>query len=93
MQTKTIAIVNRWGVHARSAAKLAQLCGGFASKISVCSCSETEGQWVDAKSIMALMLLAAGQGIQLKFQVEGEDEEQAMEAIEALIQGHFGEEE
>ncbi len=87
MIEKQITIINKLGLHARAATKLAQCCNRFDCSVSIIK-GEME---IDAKSIMAIMLLAAGQGSKLLFKVVGGEELQAMEAIEVLINDYFGE--
>ncbi|GIX31865.1 MAG: phosphocarrier protein HPr [Porticoccaceae bacterium] len=82
-----ITIVNKLGLHARAAAKLASTAARFACTIR----TGMNGKLVDAKSVMSLMLLAAGQGTTLEFLFDGEDEAEACEAIRALIAERFGE--
>jgi phosphotransferase system HPr (HPr) family protein len=81
-------IVNRLGLHARAAAKLVHTAGGFQSRVTVLR----DGEEVDAKSILGLLLLAAGQGSRVTVRCEGEDEEQAMRAVTELIANRFEEE-
>ncbi|HEX4962701.1 MAG TPA: HPr family phosphocarrier protein [Thermoanaerobaculia bacterium] len=81
-------IVNRLGLHARAAAKLVHTAGGFQSRVTV----EKEGEEVDAKSILGILLLAAGQGSQVTIRCDGQDEEDAMRAVTALIANRFDEE-
>ena len=81
-------IVNRLGLHARAAAKLVHTAGGFQSKVTV----EKDGEEVDAKSILGVLLLAAGQGSQVKIRCDGSDEEQALRAVTDLISNRFDEE-
>ena len=81
-------IVNRLGLHARAAAKLVHTAGGFKSRVTV----EKDGEEVDAKSILGILLLAAGQGTQVTIRCDGEDEENAMSAVTALIANRFDEE-
>ena len=82
-----ITIINKLGLHARAAAKLATLARSFHSEIQL----EKEGHCVNAKSIMGIMMLAAGQGTQLNLQIDGEDEASAATALTGLIQDRFGE--
>ncbi|GAB1258329.1 HPr family phosphocarrier protein [Aurantivibrio plasticivorans] len=89
MVEQQITIINKLGLHARAAAKLAKTCGRFGSKITIGS-QQTR---VDGKSVMSLMLLAASKGTELVITSEGKDEQQAMEAIVALINNRFDEEE
>ena len=81
-------IVNRLGLHARAAAKLVHTAGGFQSRVMVLK----DGEEVDAKSILGLLLLAAGQGSRVTVRCEGTDEEQAMRAVTQLIANRFEEE-
>ncbi len=85
--TKEIAIQNRLGLHARPSAMFVKLCARFKSEIWV----EKDGEKVNGKSIMGLMMLAAGLGSRLRVTCEGEDAEAAMCEIEALIERKFGE--
>jgi phosphocarrier protein HPr len=89
MLTETIPIINKRGLHARAAAKFATLAAKFRCR----SQARTNGSWVDAKSVMSLMLLAATQGTNLEVSTEGDDEAGAMEAIKALINNRFEEDE
>ena len=81
-------IVNRLGLHARAAAKLVHTASGFQSRVTVAK----DGEEVDAKSILGVLLLAASQGTRVIIRSDGADEEQAMEAVTDLIAGRFGEE-
>jgi phosphocarrier protein len=81
-------IVNRLGLHARAAAKLVHTTGGFQSRVTIVK----EGEEVDAKSILGLLLLAAAQGSQVTIRCEGQDEEEALRAITQLIANRFDEE-
>lgn len=83
-----IIIQNKTGLHARPAAAFVQTASKFKSIISL----ETEGRKVDAKSIMGVMSLGAGQGKQLVLKAEGEDAEEALKALTELIGSKFGEE-
>lgn len=87
--TKELTIVNKLGLHARAAGKLAQLCQQFTSTITL----QLEDKQADANSIMAIMLLAGGQGKTVKVTVQGIDAPQALEAISQLISDKFDEEE
>lgn len=89
MLTESIPIINKRGLHARAAAKFATLAAQFRCR----SQARTNGSWVDAKSVMSLMLLAATQGTNLEVSTEGDDEARAMEAIKTLINNRFGEDE
>ncbi|HEX2463559.1 MAG TPA: HPr family phosphocarrier protein [Thermoanaerobaculia bacterium] len=81
-------IVNRLGLHARAAAKLVHLASSFESDVHLVS----DGEVVDAKSILGVLLLAAAQGMTITVRCSGRDEQEALAAITALIAGRFGEE-
>jgi phosphocarrier protein len=87
IETK-IKVVNKLGLHARASSKLAQLAGRYASDIRL---GKEDEALVDAKSIMGLMLLAAGIGSSLILRVEGKDEEEAVAAISKLFADKFDE--
>jgi len=87
--TRELQIINKLGLHARAAAKLVKLSSSFASNIDI----EKEGQRVNSKSIMGVMMLAAGCGSMVTLTVEGEDETDAMDAVTDLINRRFDEEE
>lgn len=87
MQKSRITIINKLGLHARAASKFAQTSARFSSEIKV----HCQGKAVDGKSVMALMLLAAGKGVELELEVCGRDEDLAHETICALINDRFGE--
>lgn len=87
MIKRTITISNRLGLHARASAKLTKLAGGFASEVFM----SRNGRRVNAKSIMGVMMLAAGLGAEVELEVDGADEEAAMTALCALIADRFGE--
>ncbi len=89
MLKQTLCIVNKLGLHARAAAKLVKLASSFESHVQV----KRQQREVNGKSIMGVMLLAAGKGTEIELTVEGTDEEQAMEELSQLIQSGFGEEE
>jgi phosphocarrier protein len=82
-------IVNKLGLHARASAKLTQTAGRFASEVWM----ERKGRRVNAKSIMGVMMLAAGQGSVITLETGGSDEKEAMDALLDLIAGRFGEDE
>ncbi len=89
MKESEITLINRLGLHARAAAKLVNLSKSFASQVSLTK----DGNTVDGKSIMNVLLLAAPVDTVLELKVEGEDEQEAFEAIVALIEDRFGEDE
>ncbi len=80
-------IINKLGLHARASAKLTQVAGSFSSNIWV----SRNGRRVNAKSIMGVMMLAAGKGSKIIVETEGADEAPAMQAIQTLIADRFGE--
>jgi len=82
-------IVNKLGLHARASARLTQVASRFGAEIWL----SREGRRVNAKSIMGVMMLAAGKGSRVLVETEGKDADDAMAAILALIAERFGEEE
>lgn len=88
MLEKEITVKNKLGIHARPAALLVKNAGQFQSKIEI----KRDDLIVDGKSIMGVMMLAAEQGATLVFSIDGEDELQAMDAIEKLFEERFYEE-
>jgi phosphocarrier protein len=80
-------IVNKLGLHARAAAKLTHLAGGYKSEVFL----SRSGRRVNAKSIMGVMMLAAGQGSTVLIEASGDDAEQAIQALLQLIADKFGE--
>jgi phosphocarrier protein len=87
MMKSTARINNKLGLHARASAKLSKLAGGFRSDVWL----SRNGRRVNAKSIMGVMMLAAGLGSEIEIETEGEDEDAAMTAVRALIDDKFGE--
>jgi len=87
MIRRTVTISNKLGLHARASAKLTKLAGGFQSEVFM----TRSGRRVNAKSIMGVMMLAAGMGAEVEIEIEGTDEQTAMDAIVALIADKFGE--
>ncbi len=83
----TLTISNKLGLHARASAKFTKLAGSFRSEVFL---TRNERR-VNAKSIMGVMMLAAGMGSQVELEVEGEDEQLAAEALSALVNNKFGE--
>lgn len=83
-----VTIVNQLGLHARAATKLAQLCQKFNARIEL----HQEGKVADASSVLALLMLASSKGKTLQVCTDGEDGEQALQAVTALIRDGFGEE-
>lgn len=87
MQTQEITIVNKLGLHARASAKLTKLAGSFQ-----CDVWMSKGQRrVNAKSIMGVMMLAAGLGSHVVLETDGPQETEALQALVALIEDKFGE--
>jgi len=87
MIKNSIIISNKLGLHARASAKLTKLATGFKSEVFM----SRNGRRVNAKSIMGVMMLAAGLGADVEIETEGEDEQAAMTALVALINDKFGE--
>ena len=85
---KEITIINRLGLHARPAAMFVRIASRYRSEVWVAK----EGERINGKSIMGLMMLAAGQGSTLTIQCEGPDADKVMEELEELIQNKFSEE-
>jgi len=83
----SITISNKLGLHARASAKLTRLAGSFKSEVSL---TRNERR-VNAKSIMGVMMLAAGIGSVVDIEVDGPDEQAALDALVALINDKFGE--
>ena len=86
IETK-VTIVNKLGLHARAAAKFVGCAAAFSSRIR----AGTDGNMVDGKSIMSVMMLAAGKGTELDLYIEGDDEQAALDALSELIANRFGE--
>ena len=84
---KEITIINRLGLHARPAAMFVRISSRYRSEVWV----EKEGEQINGKSIMGLMMLAAGQGSKLTIRCEGPDADKAMEELEELIRKKFNE--
>jgi phosphocarrier protein len=82
-----VTIINKLGLHARAAAKFVSCATAFSSQIQ----AGKDGQLVDGKSIMSIMMLAAGKGTVLDLQIEGRDEAAALEALQTLIENRFDE--
>ncbi|HET9160366.1 MAG TPA: HPr family phosphocarrier protein [Caulobacteraceae bacterium] len=85
---RTVEICNERGLHARASAKFVKLASTFDAEVRV----GRDGSLVDARSIMGLMMLAAGIGCTVDIEAEGPDAEQAVEALSALVAGRFDEE-
>jgi phosphocarrier protein len=89
MKTASTQIVNKLGMHARASAKFVSLAAHYKSDVTL----GRNGQHANGKSIMGIMMLAAGKGSQVELSVNGEDEDQALEALLTLIVNRFGEDE
>ena len=87
MQQREVEIVNKLGLHARASAKLTQLAAKFQSDVHIAR----NGRKVNAKSIMGVMMLAAGKGSKVTIEVDGADEGEAMDTIAKLFADKFGE--
>ncbi len=83
----TVTISNKLGLHARASAKLTKLAGSFKSEVFM----SRNGRRVNAKSIMGVMMLAAGKGSTVTIETNGAQEQEAMDALVALIANYFGE--
>ncbi len=88
MLSKEVTIINKLGLHARAAAKFVSLASGFESEIML----KRNSKSVNGKSIMGVMMLAAGCGTTIELSANGRDENQAVTELEALIEDRFGEE-
>ena len=82
-----VTIINKLGLHARAAAKFVGCTSAFSSSIK----AGKDGQLVDGKSIMSVMMLAAGKGTVLDLEIEGRDEDEALAALQTLIDNRFDE--
>ncbi len=87
MPTRDCKISNKLGLHARASAKLTQLAAQYHSEVWM----SRAGRRVNAKSIMGVMMLAAGKGTTVRIETVGDDEEPALAALAALIDDKFGE--
>lgn len=87
MPKTTILIRNKLGLHARASAKLTKLAGSFPCEVHM----SRNGRRVNAKSIMGVMMLAAGMGTEIEIETEGERADEAMAQLRAMIDDRFGE--
>jgi phosphocarrier protein HPr len=87
MIQQDVLIINKLGLHARASAKLTKTASKFPCEVWM----SREGRRVNAKSIMGVMMLAASRGCTINIETDGEQEQEAMDALLALISGHFGE--
>jgi phosphocarrier protein len=86
---REVKVINKLGLHARAAAKFVTTASNFTSDILVLR----DGHMVNGKSIMGMMMLAAARGTRLEIQANGEDAENALDRLEALVKQRFGEDE
>ena len=84
---RQVEIINKLGLHARAAAKFVTLASGFQSEVQLAH----NGNQVNGKSIMGVMMLAAAKGSSVELETEGPDEQAAMDALVSLIEDKFGE--
>ena len=89
MIERKVQIVNKLGLHARAAAGFVRTASDFRSKVDI----QKDGQEVDGKSILGVLMLAASRGTQLTIRTAGADEQEAMDALTKLVAGRFGERE
>ena len=89
MLSRDVTICNKLGLHARAAAKLVSVASGYGADVTI----EKNGQRINGKSIMGVMMLAASCGTTLQLHVNGEGEAEAMDALTHLIDDKFGEDE
>jgi phosphocarrier protein len=89
MRCQTLTIINKLGLHARASARLVGLASEFASEIII----SRNGQQVNGKSIMGIMMLAAAKGAEIKICADGKDEKKAIESLADLVNDRFGESE
>ena len=87
MQQEEVEIINKLGMHARASAKLTQLAGKYQCDVFMLR----NARKVNAKSIMGVMMLAAGKGSRITLETNGPDEAEAMAALVALVNDYFGE--
>ena len=87
MIEKQLPIINKLGLHARAAAKLVNAASKFASEVTI----SKDGQSINGKSIMGVMMLAAAMGSTITVSIQGADENEAMAALEQLIANRFDE--
>ena len=89
MRCQNIIIINKLGLHARASAKFVSLASEFAAEITL----KRNGQQINGKSIMGIMMLAAAKGAEIEICADGEDEKKAIESLTELVNDRFGEEE
>ena len=89
MKKTTVTISNKLGLHARASAKLTKLASSFSCNVFM----SRNGRRINAKSIMGVMMLAAGMGSEVEIETQGDDEEKALQALVTLVTDRFGESE
>ncbi len=89
MQERPVTVINKLGLHARAAAKFVTAASAFSSNVDI----SKNGQSVNGKSIMGVMMLAASRGTELIIMTQGDDELEAAESLVSLIENRFGEQE
>lgn len=89
--TRELTIVNRLGLHARPAMEFVDTANGFGADIRVCRADAQSPEWVNGKSIMEMMLLAATKGTVLVVEASGDDADAALDALESLVASGFNE--
>ena len=89
MQERPVTVINKLGLHARAAAKFVTAASAFSSNVDI----SRNGQSVNGKSIMGVMMLAASRGTELIIMTQGDDEVEAAESLVSLIENRFGEQE
>jgi phosphocarrier protein len=87
--SRTVEIVNKRGLHARASAKFVKMAAAYDAEVRV----SKDGQTVDARSIMGLMMLAAGPGSAIEIEAEGEQADQVVDALSVLVAARFDEDE
>ena len=89
MIRRNLTIINKLGLHARAATKFVQLASKFISSVELAR----DEQKINGKSIMGVMMLAAARGTEITLIIDGEDEDEAVSQLEALVENRFGEDE
>ena len=89
-QERRVKVINKLGIHARPSAMLVQLANQYESELFVCRQGEEDDE-VNAKSIMGVMMLAAGEGTVLRFRACGPDAGEVLNAVESLVKSKFNE--
>jgi phosphocarrier protein HPr len=89
MKKTTVTISNKLGLHARASAKLTKLASSFSCDVFM----SRNGRRINAKSIMGVMMLAAGMGSEVEIETQGDDEAKALQALVTLVTDRFGESE